>query len=148
VVSDGAAAALSRELCPKLVGQLEGTITDDFLELLLDGMDVGFRLSQDYRENLRDFQGRYVFRTTVGDVAVSATFRDRQMEVHDEAVPDWDVRVTFRHPQALWSFLLSENQDVLNSLLKDEVEVEGNLNYVYKFGFMVRELTRRLGITG
>jgi hypothetical protein len=147
-MSDGAAAALTQGLCPELAGQLQGTITDDFLALLLEGMDLAFRLSKDYRENLRDFQGRYVFRTTIGDVAVSATFRDGHMEVHDEAIPDWDVMVTFRHPQALWSFLLSKNQDVLDSLLKDEVVVEGNLNYVYKFGFMVRELTRRLGIDG
>jgi len=143
---DDASAALTRRLFPKLVGQLQGTITDDFLKLLLGGMEIGFRLSKDYRENLHDFQGRYVFRTAVGGVAVSATFKDGQMKVHDEAVADWDVRATFKHPQALWSFLLSKNQDVLDSLLKDEVVIEGNLNDVYKFGFMVRELTRMLGI--
>jgi hypothetical protein len=148
LMPDGTTAALTRRLCPKLANQLEGMITDEFLEVLLEGMDVGFCLSKDYRENLKDFRGRYVFRTADGAVAVSATFADGKMKVHHEAIADWDLMATFRTPQALWSFLLSRDQDILDLLLKDEVVVEGNLNFVYKFGFMVRELTRRLGVAG
>jgi hypothetical protein len=45
----------------------------------------------------------------------------------------------------LRAFLLSKNQDILDSVLANTVEVDGNLNYIYKFGFMVRDLIRRLG---
>ncbi len=56
--------------------------------------------------------------------------------------------MTFRNPVALRDFLFSKNQDVLQSLLKNEVTVEGNLNYLYKFGFMAKDLMRRLGLAG
>lgn len=129
-----------------LLRQLEGEVTDDFLELLLHGMKLAFTLSGDYRQNLRGFRGAYVFRTADGTVAVSARFADGKMYVHTDALPEWDVKVTFETPQALWSFLLSKDQDILNSILRDEVTVEGNLNYVYKLGYMARELVQRLGI--
>jgi hypothetical protein len=136
-----------RTLLPApLVRQLQGEVTDEFLEVLLHGMKLAFTLSGDYRRNLRGFRGAYVFRTADGAVTVSARFADGEMHVDGGALPDWDVRVTFVTPQALWSFLLSKDQDILNSILRDEVEVEGNLNYVYKLGYMARELVRCLGI--
>ena len=42
--------------------------------------------------------------------------------------------------------MFSRDQDILNSLLANDVEVDGNLNYVYKFGFMARDLGHRLGV--
>ena len=32
------------------------------------------------------------------------------------------------------------------NLLENKVEVDGNPNYIFKFGFMVRDLGRRLGV--
>jgi hypothetical protein len=136
-----------RTFSRKLVKQLEGEVTDEFVELLLNGMKLAFWLSPDFRRNLGDFRGRYVFQTADGEMKVGATFQDGRMRVHEDAIPDWNVKVSFENPQAVWSFLLSKDQDILNSILRDEVEVEGNLNYVYKLGSMARELTGRLGIT-
>jgi hypothetical protein len=137
---------LARRLCARLVRQLEGQATDEFLELLLEGLSLAFHLWGDFKENLRDFRGAYLFRTADGAVAVSATFADMKLTVHEGPVAAWDVAVTFASPRALWKFLLSRDQDILDSLLRDEVTVEGNINYVYKLGFMARELTRKLGI--
>jgi len=145
-MSDFVTPVLRSLLPPPLVQQLEGEVTEDFLELLLEGMKLAFAISWDYRQNLRGFRGAYVFRTADGAVAVSARFAGGEMHVGGSELPDWDVRVTFSTPQALWSFLLSRDQDILNSILRDEVEVEGNLNYVYKLGYMARELMRGLGI--
>jgi hypothetical protein len=55
------------------------------------------------------------------------------------------VRVRFTDGAALRRFLFAEDQDILDSLLANEVELTGNLNYIYKFGFMARDLQRRLG---
>jgi hypothetical protein len=56
------------------------------------------------------------------------------------------VAVTFKDPAALRRFLFSRDQDVLARILANEIAVDGNLNYVYKFGFMVRDLVHRLGV--
>jgi len=132
--------------------ELSGVATDKFLELLLKGMDLAFSLDsafwlfRGYQQNIKIFSGRYVFNTHNNRVAASAVFKDGDMIVHEEALDQWDVKVTFENSQALRDFLFSRDQDIVDSILKNEVEVDGNLNYIYKFGFMARDLGHRLGI--
>ncbi|MBI5328603.1 MAG: hypothetical protein HZB80_10010 [Deltaproteobacteria bacterium] len=129
-----------------LTKEIFGEVTDKFLELLLSGMDWAFALSKGYRKNIEGFEGKYLFRTADNIVATSVVFKGSNMDVYDNAIDDWDARVTFKNAKALWSFLFSQNQDILNSILANEVEVDGNLNYIYKFGFMARDLAKRLGM--
>ena len=68
------------------------------------------------------------------------------MKVYVKQKNGWNVKVTFKDAPSLKQFLFSRNQDILDSLLTNTVEVDGNLNYLYKFGFMSRDLMRRLGI--
>jgi hypothetical protein len=144
--SERAGLFVTRLWSKSLREELYGKVTDKFLELLLHGMDLAFCLSRGYRKNIKDFKGRYNFRTADNTVVASATFRNGNMEIHDEAIDDWDTRVTFKDAPALMAFIFSKDQDILDSLLKNEVEVDGNLNYIYKFGFMARDLGHRLGV--
>jgi len=146
IFSDRIGMVVTRLCSKRLKNQLEGIVTDKFLELLLRGMDLCFCLCKDYRRNIKDFEGRYLFRTADNRVAASATFANANMKVHEGPISEWDIRVTFRDPPALSSFLFSRDQDILDSVLKNEVEVDGNLNYIYKFGFMARDLAKRLGM--
>jgi len=137
---------LLRGFSKSLADQLRGAVTDDFVELLLQGMELSFRLSKDYRENIRGFAGTYVFRTADGRVGCSAVFRDGEMKVDEKVRSPYDVRVSFKDAKALQRFLLAENQDILDSILANDVEVDGNLNYIYRFGYLVRNLQNRLGV--
>ncbi len=137
---------ITRLFLRKLRKELVGKATDIFLELLLRGMDLAFSLSKGYRKNIKDFEGRYLFTTADDVVAAAATFEHGDMEVHKEAIDDWDVRIAFKDAGALNAFLFSRDQDILNSLLANDVELDGNLNYIYKFVFMARDLGRRLGV--
>ncbi len=137
---------LVRSLSRPLAQQLYGQITDKFLELLLAGMDLAFALSRDYRRNIEGFRATYVWKTKDGTLACSAVFQDGNMTVDPEARPNPDVLITFKDARALWSFLLSEDQDALDSILANTVEVEGNLNYIYRYGFLARDLSKRLGV--
>ena len=130
----------------KLGKELSGEVTDDFLDVLLDGMGLAFCLCKGYRKNITDFDGRYLFRTADGAVASSAIFRDGEMKTPEDAIDDWDVRVTFKDAEALNAFIFSKNQDILNSLLANDVEFDGNMTYIFKFGFMARDLAHRFGI--
>lgn len=134
------------KLCSKsLKRELEGVATDKFLRALLKGMHLSFYLSKRYRRNIKNFEGKYLFRTADNTVVASATFANANMEVHEESISEWDVRVTFKDTAALRGFLFSKDQDIIETALKNEVEAHGNLNYIYKFGFLARDLTRRLG---
>ncbi|MEK7404492.1 MAG: hypothetical protein AAB225_05240 [Acidobacteriota bacterium] len=137
---------LVRSLSQPLAQQFYGQITDQFLELLLRGMDLAFALSRDYRRNIEGFRATYVWKTRDGSLACSAVFHDGNMTVDTQARPNPDVLITFKDARALWAFLLSEDQDALDSILANTVEVEGNLNYIYKYGFLARDLSKRLGV--
>ena len=129
-----------------LKDELEGKLTDKFVEILFFSMEVSFILLASYRRNLRGFRGSYVLRTADQRVAASAVFGNGRMLVKAAAVASPNVTITFKDPAALRRFLFSKDQDILASLLANEVDVDGNLNYIYKLGFMARDLTRRLGI--
>jgi hypothetical protein len=137
---------LVEALCARLRRQLSplcDTLTDDFFELLLRGMDLALLLSPRYRAAAAGFDGVVVFCTKNGKVAVTAVFAGGDLRVEREARPAWDCRITFADSDAIWSFLLAEDQDILDSILRNAVEVEGNLNYVYRFGFLAKELALR-----
>ena len=128
-----------------------GEVTDKFLELLLGCMDLSFYLSRvfgtGYHDNIKEFSATYVFRSEDGAVGATAVFADGDMVVrHEAAERGWTARVTFKSAQALRNFLFSKNQDILNSLLKNEVAVEGNVNYIHKFAYMARNLLHRLNL--
>ena len=129
-----------------LIQEIRDITTDKFLELLLRAMDLSFCLSRSYRKNIKNFKGRYLFRTADNVVAAAITFANANMKVYDKEIDKWNVRITFKDAPALQAFLFSKNQDILDSILKNEVEVDGNLNYINKFGFMARDLMRRFGV--
>ncbi len=134
------------KLLKQLITQIEGKVTDDFLGLLLNIMGLTFRLSRGYRKNIKDFSGRYVFCTADGRVTEYVVFQDGRMKVYDSVQDVWNVKVTFKDATALRNFIFSRDQDIVDSILANDVEVDGNLNYIYKFGFMARDLGHRLGV--
>lgn len=146
VFSDRIANRVSRVFSRRLVEQFRGRVTNDLVELLLKGMATAFLLSRSFRDNIRGFSARYVFTTDDGSVKTSARFDGKRMHVEHEPAGDWTVRVRFRDARALQRFLFGKNQDILQSILDNDVEMDGNVNYIFKFGFLARDLERRLGL--
>ena len=141
---DGMALWLTRFLSRKLVERLRAKSTDDLLQLLLYGMDVAFHLLPDYRKNIQGLSATYVFETQEDPVAVSVVFQGDKMHVRHQAEEKATARVVFKDAAAVRRFLFSEKQDVLDSVLNNEVKLEGNFNYIYRFGFLARDLEHRL----
>ena len=144
VLPDGLCLRLMRKQIEKLKGALEDVLATALLEILLDGMSLAFVLLWGFRRNLAGFSGKYLFRTANDGVARGALFAKRRMQVLRGEFTDYDVAVTFKDSAALLRFLFSRDQDILDSLLANEVAVDGNVNYIYKFAFMVRDLIGRL----
>lgn len=142
------AEEIKREAPAELGKFLEdrGVDPDKLLEFLLGAMDAAFWLSRSYRENIKGFRACYVFASRDGEVGATASFADGNMKVYDEAQPCATARVIFHDAKALWNVLFGRDQQILDLILDNAVEVQGNLNYLYKFGFLVRDLERRLGI--
>ncbi len=72
-----------------------------------------------------------------------ASFRRGEMYVPEE-LEEWDIRITFQDAAGMRAFLFSKAEEMLNDILENKVRTEGNLNYLYKFGFMARYLCKRV----
>jgi hypothetical protein len=114
--------------------------TEELLVALLDGMKILFCVSREFRKNIENFEGSYVFQSVKGKFVVSALFRNGKMKVKKKAVPEPNITVNFKDSHALLNFLFSPKPDVLGAMLKQEVVLDGNLNYLYKFAYMANHV--------
>lgn len=149
---------IPREL-QEFLNALSGNIADWTLKTLLKVMKGAFEVSdlpiillvwpdlKGFDSHLKDFSGGYVFGTKKkGAVQASVVFKNNKMEVLDDEIPDWDVKILFKDEPSFWKFILSGGNDILDSILENDVEVYGNLNYLYKFGYMAKDLVKRLNL--
>jgi hypothetical protein len=113
---------------------------EEFLEILLKAMKLVFFLDKDFRRNIDNFNGRYLFCSRDRAITVSAVFANGRLTVSEQAIDNTDMTVTFKNAKALMGFLLSPKPDILGSMLRQDVAVDGNLNYLYKFAFMAKRL--------
>lgn len=130
---------LARDL-RKLTDCLEGEFTEELLKVLLESMSLMFSISHRYRKNIEGFTGRYVFKGRDGSFLVSASFVNGKMKVNEGEIADPHLCIFFKDPLALRNFIFSPKPDVLNAMLTQEVTLEGNLNYLYKFAYMANHL--------
>jgi len=99
-----------------------------------------------YRKNIENFKGRYQFRSRDGGITVLVEFDNGKMDIKETLSEDVNITVIFKDGRSLMNFLLSQNRDVLRGFLNNEIIVNGNLNYIYKFAFMANHL--QLELTG
>ena len=142
---------VAKRLPGKAGAWLENMWTEWFLKLFLWCFGLSFRLSSELRKNIEDFEAKetkYVFKTRDGAVKESAIFtKDGKMIREDKPVPDPHVTVVFKNADVLKRYLYSlADQDILDLILRNDVYLEGNWNYVCKLLFMIRELRFRVGL--
>lgn len=123
---------------------------ETFLEVLLGVMSLVLWVDEDYYRNIQNFRGKYLFRSKKDGVSVYAIFkrtwffRRHYLKVREGTLKDADVTVTFKNSKALMNLLLSPKLNILESLLQNDVTLKGNLNYIFKLGFMATELQQML----
>ncbi len=142
---------------------LSGEVSDGFLELLLDVMAMAFNKHplldklfpnlENLRKDVLGFSGSYLFKSMSDkDFCAGAIFDDGKVSVQDtvaeadRTLEKWNIILNFRTPTAFRNFLFSKDQDILNLVLTDDVEVTGNLNCMFKFGFLAKDLLHQTGL--
>lgn len=119
---------------------LESEFAEEFLEALLNLMGLTVRFSAGFRRSVAGFSGRYQFRSADGDITVSAVFDRGRLTVREAGIEDPDVTVRFRDGRALINYLLAPKPDIIGSLLRQDVVIDGNFNYVYRFAYLANHL--------
>lgn len=138
---------------PRTGGEwLENLWTEWFLKIFLWFFGLSFRLSSELRKNIKDFRATYVFKTENDSVRESAIFKGdgnggTVLVCEEEPAPAPDVTVVFKNAYVLKRYLYSlADQDILDLILHNEVQLDGNWNYVCKFLFMIRDLRSTVGL--
>lgn len=134
---------------------IEGAL-DKVLYLVLEGMSLLFLVDSNYRRNIKDFKGSYVIKCEDGKIDVSAVFGKKRLifsKIDAMTVKDSDVenpisKVSFKNGKSMIEFLLSGDPDVLKGMLSNQLSVSGNLNYLFKFVYMLMLIPDILGING
>ena len=139
--------AVTAEIFQKWLDNIQSESAEEFLELLLKCMSLVLELNLgDFRKNIEGFSGRYFFASKDKEITISAIFNKNKMKVYEAAIDDADIAITFRNDKALMDYIFSPKPDILGSMLRQDVTLDGNLNYLYKFAFMAQRL--RLMATG
>ena len=139
------------------VKRLKGNIADWSLERFLDFMKWSIDNSRDgllklpalkgYYKNVEGFSAIYVFTTQDKTVQTTARFINGVMTVEPLAAEEWDLKIVFKDVPAFWRLIISGGNKIVDAILANDVQVYGNLNYLYKFGFMVKDLmSEKLGL--
>ena len=135
-----------KKLSQDYIKAIESEVTEEFLKILLNLMSLALFLDENYHRNIKGFKGKYLIKVKESNLSVRAVFgpspilRREYLKVSEGNLDDPDITITFKTPKALMNFLLSPRQDILGSLLKNEVILSGNMNYLYKLGFMSAQL--------
>ena len=124
----------------KLIRSIESEMAEDFLSLLLKLMGITFIFFKDFRKNITGFNGKYLFKSRDNGITVSAIFENGKMKVQETIPFEPDITVIFKNAKTLRDFLLSPKQDILGSMLRQDITINGNLNYLYKFAYMAKHL--------
>jgi hypothetical protein len=130
----------ARQTSEKLLEMISSGVAEGFLDTLLRVMSLVFLIDKNFSRNIDGFNGRYLFRSQDRGIIVSAVFENNRLKVSKKEISNTHVTVIFRNARALMGFLLSPKPDVIGSLLRQDITIDGNLNYVYKFAYMAKHL--------
>lgn len=138
------ARRFERKVAEEFIRGIEGEVAETIIIVLLSLMKLRFMVDRSYRKNIENFKGRYKFKSEVGGIAVLVNFDNGKMDFKETDANGANVTCTFKDGKSLINLLLSKDRDILRGLLKNEITLTGNLNYMYKFGFMANHLILEL----
>ena len=122
---------------------IQSEAAEDFLVVLLDVMALSFCLDKEFRKNIEGFEAKMLFVDKSGEIHVAAIFDKGRLKVRKKSIEDPTIKVIFKGQAVLKKSLMSPKMDILSPLLNQEISTEGNLNYMYKFGFMTTALKHK-----
>jgi pyruvate-formate lyase len=146
---------ITETVLKNLADHLKEILADNMLESLLAAMQLAFKLSKrglfknyldGYWDHIKDFEATYLFEARDGAEA-AVVFKQERMEIKKDGSDEWDLRVVFDTDDDLVRFLMKGAKvNIMELVLGNKVEAFGNLNYLFKFAHMSRDLAKRFGL--
>ncbi len=128
----------------KFLQSLEDEVAEVFLKALCFVLKIKCILDHDFRQNINDFYGQYQFVSKNGHLQVVLEFDHGKVHFREGRAVNPNVTVFFKDGGSLIRFFISRKKDILQAMLRNELETKGNLNYIFKLGFMANHLDLEL----
>lgn len=134
------------EVLEHLIDDASSEAMDKLLYFALEAMSMMLKLNKKFRGNIENFEAKYSFSSSDGKMGVSALFDNDKMKVVDKESGEHTVSVTFKNGIVMAKFLFSPDPDIISGLLDNKLTLDGNMNYIFKFIYMARQIPEYLGI--
>lgn len=118
--------------------------TEAVLRYLLEFIGLLYSANYELRKHIKNLNAKYQFKFDDRDAAVSAEVRSGRLRVSTKTLADPDVSLTFRNAAAFKNLFFAAKPDILASLLKQDIIIDGNLTYLYKLAFLLKRMERKI----
>jgi hypothetical protein len=114
---------------------------------LFRGIWIASYLSEDfYQRNLKHYTGSCKLRTADDRIRLGLSCKNGICQINNRKKNDWDVVVTVGDEDHFAEFILSQDPDILKEVIRDNISVCGNVNHLYKWGYLLQDLGSRVGV--
>jgi hypothetical protein len=114
------------------------------LRTTLEFMCLAYSSNYELRKHIRNIHAKYHFSFRDYDTEIFLEFNKGVMRVFPGNIELPDVSFKFNNSDAFRKLFFSTNPDILEMILKQDVVMDGNLTYMYKFMYLVRHLQMKL----
>jgi len=115
---------------------------------LFAGTKIAGYLSEDFfQKNLKGFSGSLQLRTVDDRIQIGLKCKQGKICVDTQKKDGWDVVVIFKNMESFQYFMLSNNPDIMAEAIQNNINISGNINQLYKLGFVLNDLRERIGLT-
>jgi hypothetical protein len=114
------------------------------LKALLEVICLAYSSNFNLRTHIRNISAKYQFTFNDQDVPISLEIKNGGMRTFRGNCEIPDVRLKFKDPGSFRKLLFTAKPDILEMILKQEVAIDGNLNYLLKFIYLLRHLQLKL----
>ncbi len=120
------------------------TNAPELLKSLLEVVCLAYSSNVELRQHIRNISAKYQFEFGGNNTTVSVEIRNNYMRTYKGKPESPDVCLKFREPDSLRKLLFTAQPDILRMILDQEVRIDGNLNYLLKFIYLIRHLQLKL----
>ena len=114
------------------------------LQSFLEVLSIAYSSNYDLRRHIKGITARYLFLFGDNERKISLEIKNSGMRVFQGNTEMPDISIKFRDSESLRNLIFTDKTDILKVILRQDILAEGNLNYLFKFVYLINHLQLKL----
>ncbi len=114
------------------------------LQSFLEVLSLAYSSNYDLRRHIKGITAGYLFLFGDSERKISLEIKNSGMRVFQGNTEMPDISIKFRDSESLRNLIFTGKPDILKVILRQDVVAEGNLNYLFKFVYLINHLQLKL----